>query len=122
MVKNAADQKQVSHAGRKERDARKRELDDLRAVLNAPEGRRFIWRLMCWSGFLQNPSHQRGDMTHQNIGRGDAGRFLLSEIVEADEDKYPLMMKEARIAKLGDSAEAEAVRTASALDNGAQSQ
>lgn len=122
MVKNAADPKQVRHAGRKEKDARQRELDDLRAVLNMQEGRRVIWRLMGWSGFLQNPSHQRGDMTHQNIGRGDVGRFLLSEIVEADEDKYPLMMKEARIAKQSDAVEAEAVRTASALDNSAQQQ
>jgi len=121
MVKNAADPKQVRHAGRKERDARGRELDDLRVVLSTVEGRRLMWRLLSWSGYLQNPTHQRGDMTHQNIGRADCGRFLLSEIVELDEKIYLQMMQEARAFARSEQVEAEAARTASATQKPADS-
>lgn len=117
LVRNAADPKQVRNATRKEKDLRTRELDDMRAVLRTVEGRRFIWRLMGWSGFLQNPSHQRGDMTHQNIGRGDAGRFLLSEILEADENAYMTMQTEARRESRSIMAEAEAIRTRTATSD-----
>jgi hypothetical protein len=117
LVRNAADPKQVRNATRKEKDLRTRELDDMRAVLRTVEGRRFVWRLMGWSGFLQNPSHQRGDMTHQNIGRGDAGRFLLSEILEADENAYMAMQTEARRESRSIMAEAEAIRTRTATSD-----
>ncbi len=117
LVRNAADPNQVRNATRKEKDLRTRELDDMRAVLRTVEGRRFVWRLMGWSGFLQNPSHQRGDMTHQNIGRGDAGRFLLSEILEADENAYMAMQTEARRESRSIMAEAEAIRTRTATSD-----
>mgnify|MGYP001589554210 CR=1 FL=1 len=116
LVKNAADPRQVRNAGRKERDRRSQEIADLQAVLRLPEARRVLWRLLEWSEYLRNPTHARGDMTHQNIGRADAGRFLLSEIVEADEDKLYLMMQEARARKRYDAREAEAIRTPSAFE------
>jgi len=122
MVANAADPQQVKHAGRKEKDRRERELDDLRAVMALPEGRRLLWRLMGWSGYLQNPTHQRGDMTHQNIGRADAGRFILAEIMDADESKFLVMQQEAWQASRREQVEAEAVRTKSASSTSAQSQ
>jgi hypothetical protein len=122
LVANAADSQQVRHAGRKEKDRRKAELDDVRAVLSTVEGRRLLWRLMGWSGYLENPSHQRGDMTHQNIGRADAGRFILAEIMDADEQKYLLMQQESWRAKRSEAVEAEAVRTKSATQSDAQQQ
>lgn len=114
LVRNAADPKQVKHAGRKEKDKRARELHDLKLLLTMPEGRRTIWRLMEQTGYMENPTHARGDMTHQNIGRADMGRFILSEIVEADENAFFTMMQEARARKRSDQVEADAVRTASA--------
>lgn len=113
LVKNAADPKQVKNASRKERDRRGRDLADLRAVLAIAEGRRTIWRIMAWTQYLENPTHARGDMTHQNIGRADVGRFILSEIMEADEHAFITMMQEARLRERSDKVEAEALRTAS---------
>lgn len=113
---NAADRRQVEHAGRKEKDRERRQDDDLRVVLSLPEGRRFIWRIMGWSGYLENPTHARGDMTHQNIGRGDCGRMLLSEIVRVDERAYLLMQQEAWKQAKSDAVEAEAVRTKAATE------
>ncbi len=114
MVANAADKGQVKHAGRKEKTGRTRELADLAVVLNSVEGRRFVWRLMGWSGMYENPSSARGDVTHQNIGKADAGRFLLSEIMQCDEKKFLLMQQEAWAIKRSDEVEAEAHRTPSA--------
>lgn len=114
LVKNAADPKQVKNAGRKERDRRGRELADLRQVLTTIEGRRTLWRIMAWTNYLENPTHARGDMTHQNIGRADAGRFILSEIMESNDDAFFLMMQEARARERSDKVEAEALHTRSA--------
>lgn len=114
LVKNAADPKQVKNASRKERDRRGRDLNDLRSLLKLPEGRRTLWRLMAWTQYLENPTHARGDMTHQNIGRADVGRFILSEIMEADDNAFFTMMQEARARERSDKVEAEALRTQSA--------
>jgi hypothetical protein len=90
-------------------------------VLKSAEGRRLLWRLMGWSGFLANPSHQRGDMTHQNIGRADVGRFVLSEIMDANQEAYLLMQREAWEADRRQNVEAEAIRTRTA-DSDAQTE
>ena len=42
LVKNAADPGQVKEAESKLKRHRERELNDVRAVLSTPEGRRFI--------------------------------------------------------------------------------
>jgi hypothetical protein len=118
IVKNAADPGQVKHAGRKEKDRRTRERDDLNAVLAIPQGRRFLWRLLAQCGYGENPTHARGDMTHQNIGKADIARFVISEIGEAGGvEPWLLMQREAWRDKQNEHVEAEAVRTASATQS-----
>lgn len=114
LVQNAADSKQVRYARRAEKSDRERELDDIRSILATEEGRRFFWRLMGWSGMYENPTHPRGDQTHQNIGKADCGRFLLAEIMEANEDAYLVMQQEAWLRARRSSTGAEASRIASA--------
>lgn len=114
---NAADARQVRHAGRKEKDLRTRELDDLRALLAIVEFRRFAWRLMAQCGYGENPTRARGDETHQAIGKADIARFMISEIGEAGGiEQWLLMQREAWQEKHRNEAEAEAVRTASAQE------
>jgi hypothetical protein len=110
LVMNAADRGQVKHAARKEKDRRARDLKDLRAILASPEGRRVLWRVLCYCEVFADPSHARGDMTHQNIGKGNVGRFMISEINEADEQSYFLMMQEARVEKDRDAIESKSVQ------------
>lgn len=115
IVKNAADRGQVKHGARKERDRRERELHDLKVVLAIPEGRRLLWRLMGFCGYGENPSNTRGDLTHQNIGKADVARFVISEIGEADGiESWLLMQREAYRDKRNEQVEAEALRTPSA--------
>jgi hypothetical protein len=117
IVANAADAKQVKHATRKEKDKRERERDELFALLKLPEFRRFAWRLMGFCGYGENPTHTRGDMTHQNIGRGDVARWLISEMGEANAlEQWLLMQREAWHQERGEQVEAEAIRTPSAVE------
>ncbi len=118
LVGNAADSKQVRNAGRKERDRRGQELSDLSAVLATPAGRRVLWRLLGECRVFETPTHTRGDMTHQNIGRGDVGRFLIAEINEASDDAWLTMQQEARAVTKREHVEAEATRTTSASQTG----
>lgn len=118
LVQNAGSGKQVKNAERKEKDRRARELDDLRAVMTLPEGRRLIWRLLGFCGFGENPSHARGDMTHQNIGKADVARYIFSEMgyLKNGLDLKQLMEREAYVLANNEQVEAEALRTTSAVD------
>jgi hypothetical protein len=95
LVKNAADEAQVKEAEGKVRRGRDRELEDLRVILSTPHGRRFMWRLMGHCrvhGSIWEPSAK----IHYNSGQQDIGHFLQAEIVEAGEQFYFQMMKEAK--------------------------
>lgn len=117
MVKNAADPKQVKHAGQSEKLERDSELGELKALLDHPEFRRFVWRLMAVCGFGENPSRARGDETHQNIGKADIARWMISEMGHAGAvDAWLLMQKEAWDTKRSKSVVAEAIRTASSTE------
>lgn len=118
MVKNAASAKQVEYAGRHEKDKIERDRDELGALLKIPEFRRFVWRLMAQCGYGENPTHARGDMTHQNIGKADIARWMISEIGEAGAiEQWLLMQREAWLDKQKEQRGAEAVRTKSASTN-----
>lgn len=95
MTKNAADEEQVKQAKSREKGFRERELNDIRYILQSPQGRRFIWKLLThckvfesiWSGSA---------LIHHNSGRQDVGHFVMAEIVAANEDAFLQMMKEAK--------------------------
>lgn len=94
---NAADEKQVKEAARKERDKREDEINDMKAVLATPEGRRVMYRILEHCGILKSIWTPSAEI-HFRAGRQDAGLFLMSEIVQADDKAltgYLLMMKEA---------------------------
>ena len=93
MVQNAANPKQIKKAKARERHQRSDELADIRAVVNLPEGRRFIWRLLGRAnvfGSIWEPSAK----IHYNAGEQDFGHFIMSEIGDASEEALFLMMKE----------------------------
>ena len=95
MSRNAADPRQVQRAERKDRERRKRELEDLRFVLSSYSGRRLLWRLLGHCSVFQSiwdPSSK----VHHNAGRQDVGHFLMAELTAADEEAFFVMMREAR--------------------------
>lgn len=121
LVKNAADGKQVKNARRKEVDREKRRVDDLLFVINDPRGRRVLWDILEFCGYGRSPWDGRGDITNQNIGKGDVARYVISEIGNAGGlEAWLLMQREAWREKHNEHVEAEALRTASATSTAAQ--
>lgn len=68
----------------KEKRKRDMELNDIRFLLNDARGRRVLWRLMENAKTFESVYHPSGSTTYYNSGRQDFGRFLMSEIMEAD--------------------------------------
>lgn len=96
LVGNAADAQQVKEAGRKDRERRKRELEDLKSVLTSLEGRRFIWRLLGHCKVFESIWHPSAQI-HHSAGKQDVGHFIMAEVVEADQEAFLRMMQEAKI-------------------------
>lgn len=93
QVSNAADVKQIEKAGKRISLERENELVDIRAILDIPGGRRFLWRLL--REFKLNQSiFEPNSRIAYNSGRQDAGHFILGEIVEAQPEAFLQMMQE----------------------------
>lgn len=73
-----------------------REKNDLCKVLSFPEGRRFIWGILCEARPFQSPySGSNNELTFCNIGRGDMGRVLFNRIIAAKPEAFLQMQREA---------------------------
>jgi len=116
LQRNASDEEQIARAKRLEAKQRSEELADLKMVLASPSGRRVFWRLMEWCGLGRTVYHPTGSQMNINVGMQNAGLFMQSEIVEADEDAYFTMQREARQRAKALAVENESVRMPSAED------
>lgn len=94
FVKNAADPEQVKSAERKENNLRATELSDLKWVLGARQGRRFLWRMLSELGAEQLPYGRKDRDTYFKLGMLNAAHFLKSEIIEASEEAWLFMQQE----------------------------
>jgi hypothetical protein len=93
-VGNAGDAEQVGRAKRSQKFQRDVELDDLRAVLSIPAGRRLAWRVLTHcSAFASVFAVDPTTMAH-NAGRQDVGHWLMHEIEVAKPDAFLTMMQE----------------------------
>ena len=93
-MSNIASEAQVKRAEQREKDLRRRELNDLRTVLSNVSGRRFVWRILekCHV-FGSVFSADQSIMAHQS-GQQDLGHFLMAEVIEADENLMIKLMKD----------------------------
>lgn len=94
LVGNASDKEQVKKARRAENNLEEKKLDDMRWVLRDPQGRRVLWRIMSFCKSYSSAYATEANDAYYNIGQQDVGRFVMSEITKADEEKLFLMMKE----------------------------
>lgn len=88
-------QRAVKQAKQSERDALEQQQRELKALLQVPEFRRWVWRLIgerC--KLLESPGSTNGSIQSTNIGRQDVGREVWSEIEQADALAIPTMMRE----------------------------
>ena len=92
-VKNAGDPQQVKKAKQDLRRERILELEDLRAVLNAEQGRRVVARILSFCGIFES-IYAPGDLIYFNSGKQDVGNFVLAELTEARADALMLIMRD----------------------------
>jgi hypothetical protein len=95
LVRNAASEKQVKAATFEDEERRRQETNDLRQVLSSKEGRRVMWRFLSFCRAFASVWDSSAKI-HYYAGQQDVGHFLISEIEEADQDAFFLMMKEAK--------------------------
>lgn len=113
MVRNAADPTQVRRAERKEKDAAVVRLEQLKAVMSTEVGRAVMWDLLERTGVYRSIWHPSAEI-HYRAGRQDFGHELQALILEADEDLYDTMAREARTRARRANSETDAAHTARA--------
>ena len=80
-------------AKRRER-VRSREIDDIKAVLKRPEGRRLALRILSQTGLFHASFSLNSMQTSFNEGKRDIGLWLLADIDLADPMAYSQMLRE----------------------------
>jgi hypothetical protein len=94
-MKNAADEAEVKKAGQREISEERQRLVDLKALLELPHGRRFIWWMLDAAGVYKS-SFTGNSTTFFNEGRRDLGLQLLAKIAESSPESLVLMMQESK--------------------------
>lgn len=102
LVGNAADEKQVRSAKKKEEAAADQDIKDVQYILSTRQGRRFYWRLLSFCNVFSLSFRGNAHTSHTffNEGIRNVGIKLLNEMNEADPDAYSKMVKEAENEKI----------------------
>lgn len=79
----------------RERDAARRDLEDLKAVLSMPQGRRFVWRQLEKGGVFASVFSANGSQMCMNEGRRVMALDLFNTIIMNFPDLYQTMAREA---------------------------
>lgn len=87
---SVSDPRQVDERARKARNNRKQELEDMKAVLATPEGRRFVWRLL--ERVYQASFNPNNSVMSFNEGERNAALKLWKDVIEADPSVIPKLM------------------------------
>lgn len=95
LVRNAADPEQVRKAKQTEAERGRSEDDDLRNIMSAPVGRRFVWRLLGEFGIYRSIYDGHGGRMSFNAGKHDTGLWLMAQIQRVAPHEYLVMQAEA---------------------------
>lgn len=116
--RSATDPAQVQHAGRTVKQRRERLEGSLRAILAQPAGRFLLWALLDKAGIYETvyrPDDVEAALgMAYRAGRQDYGHALLAMIIEADEEAYLTMQREARAFERAEDRATAAVQTQAA--------
>lgn len=116
-MRNAADKEQVKRAARFERNHEARKLVSARVVLEGYDGRAFCWDLLARARVFESIWHPSAEI-HYLAGRQDYGHELMALLIQADENLYQLMEREARERARRDDRTTDAGHTPAAADGG----
>jgi hypothetical protein len=96
LTGNAASREQVDRAGRAEKRRDLVEDTDFKWLLDQPQFRRYLWRLMGHCHTFESVFDGHGSKMSYNSGMQDVGHFILAEIQVARPNVLILMMEEAK--------------------------
>ncbi len=71
-----------------------REKEDIGAMLNSPQGRRVLWRIMEQSKLLAPDMFTGNSTTFYNLGKRDLGLWLYNEIMGSEPKAFLTMMND----------------------------
>ena len=97
-AKDFSDPKTVRKGKKKYQQKRLDEIADLEAVMNLPQGRRVLWRVLDQSKLLASNMFTGNSTTFYNLGQREIGLWLYNEIMTADPKQF-LSMMEAQLKK-----------------------
>lgn len=91
---NTSNKSQVREAGRDEKDARRKELEDIVVVMDTEAGRRFIWRILVETG-KDICNFTGNSFVYYAEGKRFMGVWTEAELKEASLELYFKMLMEA---------------------------
>lgn len=91
---NLSDPAEVEKAKARDEERRKQELNDIRTVLANASGRRLIWKVLTKCNAFGSVFSKEASTMSYLSGQQDLGHYIMSEIVQADENLLLKMMKE----------------------------
>ncbi len=89
------DEKQVQAAERLVKLRREKEINDLKLLLSMPEGRRFVNRILSFCKVFHCELVTNAGV-YFNEGQRNVGTMLLGEVMEANDEAFITMMREAK--------------------------
>jgi len=95
-AKDFSDPKTVRKGKKKYRQKRLDDIADLEAVMETPQGRRVLWRILDQSKLLASNMFTGDNTTFYNLGQRETGLWLYKEIMTANPKQF-LSMMEAQI-------------------------
>lgn len=94
-VQNAGSGSQVRRGKRAEKDAERAAALVTQAVMQLPEGRRFVWWLLDRCATFESVMRDGADAVQYHAGRQDVGHMLMAHVIATDSNAYLLMQREA---------------------------
>ena len=91
---DVSNEKEVKKNKKKWELVRETELEDIKFVLQSPQGRRFMWKILSHAKLITSISHHDPYQMAINSGARDEGLWLLGEIDAADKQGYMKIYKE----------------------------
>lgn len=73
---------------------RSRQLDDIKKILDLPEGRRFLWRLLEEGRILSTCYHENSQTMAYYEGKRDVGLFVLNELTSVNKNAFGKIQNE----------------------------
>lgn len=93
-VRNASDARQVKDAKLNEKVRYENLLNDVRAVMRIPEGRRLMWQLLAQTNVFDSIFVTSSEIYYR-AGQQDIGHWIMKLIDKADPKLYLQMQQEA---------------------------